>query len=338
MSKTILDPDPRKTEEIFSPSAIKTLLSTYQVVEFGGNDRNDFYNTHIDNTNFIIGQPELNATLLKRAKKLKAVFNVEGNFISNFDYSTCFAMGIRILTPSSAFSIPVAEIAIGMLLSLARGIHTAHMDFTTGNELYGLEGNSESELISETDIGFIGFGDLGRAINQLLQGFKSHIRVYDPWLPKRYLLQEGVISVSLEEVLSKSRFIFVVSAVTEDNIGMINSERLSLMQPGAGLLILNRAAIADFEALVNYAGQGKIRLATDVFPEEPLALDHPIRKSPNVLLSAHRAGALSSALLAMGDYVLEDLALLDRGLPPQNCKRAEPETVTSLRSKPVEKS
>jgi len=79
-------------------------------------------------------------------------------------------------------------------------------------------------------------------------------------------------------------------------------------------------------------------LATDVFPEEPLALDHPIRKSPNVLLSAHRAGALNSALLEMGDLVLEDLKLMEQGLPPQNCKRAEPETVASLRSKPVEKS
>ena len=60
----------------------------------------------------------------------------------------------------------------------------------------------------------------------------------------------------------------MVSAVTEDNIGMINSETLSLMQLGAGLLLLNRAAIADFVALVNFADQGKIRLATDVFPED----------------------------------------------------------------------
>jgi phosphoglycerate dehydrogenase-like enzyme len=110
------------------------------------------------------------------------------------------------------------------------------------------------------------------------------------------------------------------------------------MQRGAGLLLLNRAAIVDFDSLAKYTSQGKIRVATDVFPDEPLPLDHPIRNSHNVLLSAHRAGALSSALLAMGDYVLEDLTLMEQGLPPLNCKRAEPETVASLRSKPVEKS
>jgi len=119
---------------------------------------------------------------------------------------------------------------------------------------------------------------------------------------------------------------------------MLNSEKFDLMLKGASLLLLNRAAIVDFDSLAKYTSQGKIRVATDVFPYEPLTLDHPIRNSPNVLLSAHRAGALSSALLAMGDYVLEDLTLMEQGLPPLNCKRAEPETVASLRSKPVEKS
>ena len=100
---------------------------------------------------------------------------------------------------------------------------------------------------------------------------------------------------------------------------------------------MNRAAIVDFESLTKYTYEGKIRVATDVFPDEPLPLNHPIRSSPNVLLSPHRAGALSSALLEMGDYILEDLTLMEQGLPPLNCKRAELETVVSLRSKPVEK-
>ena len=338
MSTVLLDPQPRKKEAIFSAAAQQELSAVHQLIEFDGSNHVDFYNRYIGDADFIIGQPDLDASLLKRAQKLKAVFNVEGNFMPNIDYEFCFGNGIRVLTPSSVFSVPVAEIAIGMLLSLARGIHSAHGDFVKGNELYGLAGNTESELICGTDLGFIGFGDLGKAIHKLLQGFSPTIRVFDPWLTESHLLREGVVPASLEEVLAKSRFIFVVAAVTENNSGMLNSAKLDLMQHGAGLLLLNRAAIADFEALAEYTAQGKIRLATDVFPEEPLALDHPIRKSPNVLLSAHRAGALNSALLEMGDLLLEDLKLMEQGLPPLNCKRAEPETVASLRSKPVEKS
>jgi phosphoglycerate dehydrogenase-like enzyme len=80
---------------------------------------------------------------------------------------------------------------------------------------------------------------------------------------------------------------------------------------------------------------GRIRAASDVYPDEPLALDHAVRHLPGFLLSAHRAGALDSAFLKMGEMVLEDMALIERGLPPQVCKRAEPETVARMRSRPV---
>ena len=78
--------------------------------------------------------------------------------------------------------------------------------------------------------------------------------------------------------------------------------------------------------------------ASDVFPEEPLAKDHPVRAIPHFLRSAHRAGALDIAFKRMGDMVLEDLDLMDRGLPPMRCKRAERETVSRMRSKPVSRN
>ena len=80
---------------------------------------------------------------------------------------------------------------------------------------------------------------------------------------------------------------------------------------------------------------GHILAASDVFPEEPLAKDHPVRRLPHFLRSAHRAGALDIAFKRMGDMVLEDMALMDRGLPPIRGKRAERETVRRMRSRPV---
>ena len=83
---------------------------------------------------------------------------------------------------------------------------------------------------------------------------------------------------------------------------------------------------------------GHIVAASDVFPEEPLSRDHPVRALPGFLRSAHRAGALDIAFKRMGDMVLEDMDLLDRGLPPMRSKRAERETVSRMRSKPVDKN
>ena len=83
---------------------------------------------------------------------------------------------------------------------------------------------------------------------------------------------------------------------------------------------------------------GRLRVATDVFPEEPLSPDHPIRDLENTVLSAHRAGGMTESLIEIGDMVLSDLELLLRGLPPVSCKVAQPETVSRFRGKPVERS
>ena len=121
----------------------------------------------------------------------------------NIDYIACHIKRIKVLTPSSVFAVPVAELAIGMMISLARGIHTAHGNFVKGKELYGLEGYTGSELISGTELGFIGFGNLGKAIYTLIQGFKPTIRVFDPWLTSSYLFRVRVVPANLEKVLSK---------------------------------------------------------------------------------------------------------------------------------------
>ena len=90
--------------------------------------------------------------------------------------------------------------------------------------------------------------------------------------------------------------------------------------------------------MADEAATGRLRIATDVFPEEPVPPDDPIRTVPGILFSAHRAGALTSALTDIGALVLEDLGLIARGLPPVSCRRAERETVMRLQSKPVEMS
>ena len=83
---------------------------------------------------------------------------------------------------------------------------------------------------------------------------------------------------------------------------------------------------------------GHIVAASDVFPEEPMPAGHRVRDLPGFLRSAHRAGALDIAFKQMGDMVLEDMELMDRGLPPMRCKRAERETARRMRSRPVEKN
>lgn len=336
--RILFDPDPRAAQDIFTPADQQKFLSSYDVVTWQGEDRDGFYRQHLPDAEVVISQQPMEKVRLDLAPKLRCIINVETNFLPNVDYEACFQRGIHVIAPSSVFAAPVAEIGLGMALSLARGIHTGHGDFIAGRELYGLDGNHEAELLAGADVGFVGFGDLGRALHKLLAGFQPRIRAFDPWLPNGVLERFGVIPASLDEVLSKSRFVFVVATITTENAHLLNAEKLALMQKGAKLLLLSRAAVADFAALKEFAGSGCIQVATDVFPEEPVAANDPIRQVPNILFSAHRAGALTSALQNIGKLVLEDLGQAARGLPPIACKRAERETVMRLRSKPIDKS
>jgi phosphoglycerate dehydrogenase-like enzyme len=137
--------------------------------------------------------------------------------------------------------------------------------------------------------------------------------------------------------MEENRFVFVMATITTENAHMINAQALARMQPGANLLLMSRAAAADFTALAEAAGAGRIKVATDVFPVEPTPKDDPIRRVPNILFSPHRAGALAFALREIGERVLEDLDLISRGLAPQSSRRAERETVARMRSMPVSK-
>ena len=126
--------------------------------------------------------------------------------------------------------------------------------------------------------------------------------------------------------------------MTSENEGFLDDRALSLIRPGSAFLLMSRAAVVDFDAFVRRVSAGQFRAATDVFPEEPVAADDPVRKVEGLLLSAHRTGGMVEAFHDIGRLVVSDAELVLRGLPPVSCIRAEPETVGLMRSKPVAKS
>jgi len=335
----LLAPAPRAVADILDSDDLAQLhaLGDLIVHEAGPVTDEDFDAIAAD-TKIIIGQIDLPESRLSKARSLKAIFNVEGNFLPNVDYGYCFQHGIRVLCIGPVFTEPVAEAALGMAIDLARGITRSDRNFREGTEEYGLAANREAFSLFRQDVGFIGLGDLGRAILPLLQSFHCHIRAYDPWLPEEYLRMLGCDAASLEEVLRLSRVIFVVAGATSENQGFLGPQQFSQMQSGAALVLVSRAAVVDFDSLVDFARRGRIRVATDVFPQEPLPADHPARRAGNMLLCAHQAGALETTIRQIGKLVVADAKLIMRGLPPVLCKSAQPETVALSRSKPVAKT
>lgn len=282
----------------------------------------------------IVGHTDLDAARLARAVKLKVIINVEGNFAQNVDYAECFRRGIQVLSIAPVFAQPVAEMALGMALDLARGITRADRLMREGKELYGLAGARDCFVLRGASMSFIGCGNLGRALIPLLAPFRPRLSIYDPWLPDSTVRELGGEPASLEDALRKPRVIFGLAGVTEENRGLLSRARLETIRSDAIFLLMSRAGLVDFDALLDLVAAGRFRAATDVFPEEPLPAGSRARQIPGLHLSSHRAGALPTTLAAIGEMVVDDLTLIIQGLPPQRLQPARVETVARWRNPP----
>lgn len=331
----ICAPEPRSLELIFTAPKLAELHARYRLVETTADAVAGLGADVLAEARYVLGQPPISSETLARMPALRAVLNVESNLIDNMPYEEVFRRGVHVLTTGAVFAVPVAEIGLGFALDLARGVTDADNAFREGREAWGAAGTGGARLLTGADIGIVGFGDLGKALRRVLTGFRCRIRVFDPWQPPSVLEDHQVTPASLEDVLGLSDFVFVVASVTTENRGFLGAEAFARMRPGAVFILLSRADVVDFDALMDAVESGHILAASDVFPQEPLPADHRVRKLDGFLRSAHRAGALDVAFKQMGDMVLEDMDLMDRDLPPMRCKRAERETARRMRSRPV---
>ena len=322
-------------ELIFSKESYNYLKSNYTLIERKKINESTFYNKNISNAKFIIGQPTLSLFTLQKAKKLKAIFNVESNFLDNMDYDYCHKKGIHVLSTSPVFSQPVAEMAIGLLLSLARSIHIAHNDFIKKKEKYGGLISKNNFLLKDKAFGFIGFGDLAKATLPLIKPFSNNILAYDPWISDSAIKSKKVIPTTLNNIFKKSDIVFVYATSTSTNNKMIKLKNLNLLKDSSVILIMSRASVLNFDDLFKFLKKRNVFAAIDVFPQEPFPKNNPIRKLKNVIFSPHRAGALEIAFKNMGKIVIEDIRLITENLKPKNCKKANLKTVKKLTSKPV---
>ncbi len=272
---------------------------------------------------------------LYQAPHLRAILTVSGGFPLDFDYDYCFDKRIRVLSVAPAFGPQVAEMALGMAIAAAREIVGGDRAMRAGTEEYLHRGNVGTFSLYGQPVGFIGFGGLARALQALLQPFGCPISVYDPWLGNGYLRRQGVTPVDLETLLAQSRVTFVLAVPSAENQALLSRTKLELIGDGAVLVLISRAHVVDFDALTDLVLAGRFRAAIDVFPQEPLAPDHPIRQAQGAILSAHRAGSVKEAMWQLGEMVVDDLEAIAQGLPSRRLQLAEPELVARYRSNSV---
>jgi len=330
----LLDPHPRRIDRIFDAATKHRLERLGRVIWHDGSPAShEHIDRHLPDAIALIGQSPLDKARLDRAPHLRAVFNVESNFLPNIDYAECHRRAIPVLSTAPVYARPVAEMVLAMAISLARRMHEADAALRAGKEFKG--DNHDSFLLHGKPLALIGFGNLGRALLPLLRPFSREILVHDPWIHPVVLGEMDVIPASLDECFSRARVVFLLAANTSENTGQIGQRQFSRMQKGSVVILASRAALVNFPELLAAAASGQIRAGIDVWPEEPIPPDEPGRNTPNTMIQAHRAGSVPEIQTLIGQLVVDDLENILSGLPPQRCQRFVLETVGKLRSIPV---
>ena len=327
-ARVVVDPWFRRMDEIFSPADRMRLADAVEVVWARDEPMpDDAFLEELPGAVAVVAADWRYGDVLDRAPLLRAVLTVSGGWPAGLDYETCFARGIRVLSAAPAFAGAVAELALALALAAGRDVVEGDRAMRRGDERWLHDGNADAFVLFGKPVGLVGYGNIGRRLRALLEPFGCPLRVHDPWLTDAALEREGVEAASLERLVESSRVVFVLAPSSSENRTLLSRSVLERIAPGAVLVLVSRAHVVDFDALTELVLAGRFKAALDVFPDEPLPLDHPIRRAPGAILSAHRAGAIREALWEIGERVVDDLEAIARGLPPRRLQAAEPELV-----------
>jgi len=245
-------------------------------------------------------------SLLEKAPKLKLLIKA-GAGVDMIDKEYCANRKIKILNVPGGNKEAVAEIGIGLALSLARNITHADRDTRNGNwnkdsfvgeELYG------------AFVSVIGFGNIGKRTAELLRVFGCQITVYDPTMTteeKDNALRSGYhVEDCLNCVVKKARFIFLHPSLSITSKGMFNEEIFKKMQKMPYIINLSRASVVDEKALLDAFKNKQISgAAIDVWWEEPIK-NNPFHDY-NVIMTPHIGGSTKESLDKITDGVISQV-------------------------------
>lgn len=325
----ILDNHFRSKAELFSNDTFGALEQLCEVV--GGRDapmpREEVLSLLPKAQFYVASRPELNAAELASAPNLKATIEVAGAFRDGLDYAGCFERGVEVLSCSPGFRNAVAEMALAMMLAGGRGLVSQHEAFRTGEEAWLDDRDDTDFTLYGQSVGFIGYGQISRETHRLMAPFSPQVMAYDP-----YLTNTGTDAqlTDLATLVRSCRIVVLAAVPSEETRGLLDADLIKQLQPGALVVVISRAWCADFPALMAAAEAGRIQVATDVFPAEPLAADDPLRQAQNVILSPHRAAAVPGGRHLIGDMILHDVRAMIGGRPERQLKAADSAQVAGL--------
>jgi D-3-phosphoglycerate dehydrogenase len=229
---------------------------------------------------------------LARANGLKVIGRA-GVGVDTIDVDAATERGIAVLTAPAGNTISAAELTFALTLALARRVAAADRSMKAGQ--WDRKSFSGSELYGKT-LGLVGAGRIGGEVAKRARAFGMHIIGYDPFLTADRAMSLGIERSELDDVLRRADVISLHVPLTESTAGLLGDRELGLMKPTAMIVNAARGGVVREDSLVRALKEKRIAgAALDVFEQEPLPADHPLRALDNVVLTPHLGASTAEA-------------------------------------------
>jgi D-3-phosphoglycerate dehydrogenase len=260
---------------------------------------------------YIAGLDGIDANALQQADRLKVIARY-GVGVDNVDLNAAKAKGIAVTNTPGANSVSVAELALGLMLALARQIPDAVAAVHQGNwpryAGISLEGKT---------VGLLGLGAIGKQLSRRLCGFDCRILAYDPFADEVFAQENHVELAARDEVIAQADFISLHLPLLPETRCMVNDDFLARMKKGSFLINTSRGEVIDEEALLRALQSGHLKGAgLDAFTVEPPDPANPLLALPQVIATPHLGAQTDGATSNMGWLAMRDcLAVLKHEKP-----------------------
>lgn len=281
-----------QTAEQFTPAALRNRLAGVDVCITGW------------------GCPELDEDVLRDANELELVAHVGGS-VAAIGSDALYDAGVTVCSANAVLAKYVAEGIMSTALAALRNV--PQFDATLKDGGWD-DSNDPAGTLYDATVGFVGLGAVGRNLLELLTPFDAEVRLYDPYVSDEEVASYGTVErTDLETALRSADVVSIHAPKTSETVRMLDADRLAQLPDGCLLINAARGAIVDQDALVEELRSGRISAALDVYEEEPLPADSPLRTFDNVVLTPHVAG--TPARNYMPDAVLDEIERFVTGQP-----------------------
>ncbi|MEM5776569.1 MAG: hydroxyacid dehydrogenase, partial [Anaerolineaceae bacterium] len=215
------------------------------------------------------GRTKVTPAVFAAGKNLKVVGRA-GVGVDNIDLNAAREAKVTVVNSPLATSVSVAELTLGLMLSVMRDLPRADATMKAGK---WLKKEFEGVELYKKTLGVIGFGRIGVAVANRAKAFEMDVIGYDPLIPSDEIQKRGGTPVTLDELLAKADVITMHIPLTAESRGMLNAAAFAKMKDGVRIVCAARGGVIDEEALLQALESGKVAAAgLDVFTAEPPGL------------------------------------------------------------------